>query len=184
MCMNVSGAQLEGDGVTATLRRAMERHNIDPSRIVLELTESTLIDSARAIDVMRDLKALGVKLAVDDFGTGYSSLRYLQRFPVDFLKIDRSFIAEMDRGVEGGSMAQAITLIAQSLRLETIAEGVERRSQVDALRDLGCPYAQGYLFSEPIAEHAFYAYAADDPGVEVMGFEPTASALRTLRSAN
>jgi EAL domain-containing protein (putative c-di-GMP-specific phosphodiesterase class I) len=99
---------------------------------------------------LRDLKALGVRLAIDDFGTGYSSLAYLQQFPVDILKIDRSFTEGLMRGTTDAAFARTIIALGDLLTLRTIAEGVEHSEQHDRLKDLGCDYGQGYLFSKPL----------------------------------
>jgi EAL domain-containing protein (putative c-di-GMP-specific phosphodiesterase class I) len=104
--------------------------------------------------VLSQLKALGVHLSIDDFGTGYSSLSRLQRFPVDTLKIDRTFVSEMDRDRDTGEIVRVIAMLARNLGLKVVAEGIERQEQMEMLRDLGCETGQGYLFSKPVSADA------------------------------
>ena len=126
-------------------------HGIDPSQLVLEITEGALMrDTRAAIENLTRLRALGIRIAVDDFGTGYSSLAYLQRFPIDILKIDKSFVDGIDAGAEEAALPHAIIRLAQTLHLSAIAEGVDRESQQLRLHELGCVLAQGYLFSPPV----------------------------------
>ena len=118
---------------------------------MLEITESVLMRHTGRVEAsLAGLRALGVRLAIDDFGTGYSSLGYLQSFPIDILKIDRSFIMRVARGPEESALARAIIKLAHNLDLVTVAEGVEDEQQVLRLRDLGCPLAQGYYFARPL----------------------------------
>jgi EAL domain-containing protein (putative c-di-GMP-specific phosphodiesterase class I) len=111
-------------------------------------------DADRSAVVLTQLKALGVRLDIDDFGTGYSSLSRLQRFPVDTLKIDRSFVSRMNTDAETGAIVRIIVMLAHGLRLKVVAEGVETRAQAELLRDIGCELAQGYLYSEPVPAEA------------------------------
>jgi diguanylate cyclase len=121
---------------------------LPPGRLVLEITESVLMAAAEyAITVLRGLKDLGVRLSMDDFGTGYSSLGYLKKFPVDILKIDRSFVDGLGVEDDDSVIVQATINLAHSLGLTTVAEGTETPGQVRALSELGCDKAQGYLFS-------------------------------------
>jgi EAL domain-containing protein (putative c-di-GMP-specific phosphodiesterase class I) len=107
-------------------------------------------DFETTIERLHHLKALGIRLAVDDFGTGYSSLGYLRRFPLDVLKIDRSFVDGLGKGVEEGAIARAVVRLAHSLNLEVSAEGIESAAQMEELRGLGCPLGQGFYFSKPM----------------------------------
>ena len=119
------------------------------SRLELEITEAVLIrDDDAALDILHQLRAIGVRIALDDFGTGYSSLSYLQRFPFDKIKIDRCFVNDID-GLEGSSIVQAVVNIAAARYMTTTAEGVETQQQQELLRALGCTEMQGYLFSPP-----------------------------------
>jgi EAL domain-containing protein (putative c-di-GMP-specific phosphodiesterase class I) len=120
--------------------------------VTLELTESLLMrDTAATAEALGALKALGVRLAVDDFGTGYSSLRYLKRFPVDILKIDKSFVDGVATNPEDAALAQTIVQLGHTLNLQTLAEGIESADQSSQLEALGCRYGQGYLFARPTA---------------------------------
>jgi EAL domain-containing protein (putative c-di-GMP-specific phosphodiesterase class I) len=117
---------------------------------VLEITESMLMkDTEATVVTLRELKDLGVRLAIDDFGTGYSSLSYLRQFPVDILKIDRSFVDSMTGDAGDTTLAEAVVQMGRALRLQTVAEGIETTDQWSALRALGCEYGQGYLFAKP-----------------------------------
>ncbi|WP_268625429.1 EAL domain-containing protein, partial [Escherichia coli] len=120
---------------------------IPPACLELELTESILMsDVAEAMQILSGLKRLGLAIAVDDFGTGYSSLNYLKQFPIDVLKIDRSFVDGLPHGEQDAQIARAIIAMAHSLNLMVIAEGVESQAQLDFLREHGCDEVQGYLF--------------------------------------
>jgi diguanylate cyclase (GGDEF)-like protein/excisionase family DNA binding protein len=156
IAVNVSGRQLVEGDLPAVVARALRRTGIEPSRLALEITESVLMErTASPTAVLQDLKALGVRLVLDDFGTGYSSLSYLKRFPLDALKIDRSFVSGIaDRGHDL-HLVEAIVGIATALGLEIVAEGVETCEQVEILLDLGCQVAQGYHFARPMPAAGF-----------------------------
>ncbi len=129
---------------------ALERGGLEPSSLCLEITETALMaDPAAGLKVLQDLRALGVRLAIDDFGTGYSSLSYLKRFPVDVLKIDRSFVDGLGEDPEDTAIVTAIISLSRALGLRVVAEGVETRRQLDELRRLGCDRAQGFMFARP-----------------------------------
>ncbi|MEA2445922.1 MAG: diguanylate cyclase, partial [Thermoleophilales bacterium] len=122
--------------------------------LMLEITESLLLEQASAIGVVSELRALGTRLALDDFGSGYSSLSYLQSYPLDTVKLDRGFVERLDRSAATRAVVKAAIEMARALGLQVVAEGVERESQLSRLRELGCPYAQGFLFApalEPAA---------------------------------
>ncbi len=151
MSVNLSARQLSDAGLVPTIASMIERFEIAPGSLVLEITESILMaDTAAAVDRLHALKGLGVRLAIDDFGTGYSSLSYLRTFPVDVLKIDRSFIEGVTVDVEGACFVQAIVRLGQVLHLQTVAEGVETSAQAERLRELGCDLAQGYYLGRPV----------------------------------
>ncbi|MCC6317515.1 MAG: EAL domain-containing protein [Gemmatimonadaceae bacterium] len=150
--VNLSGKQLQAPDLHQDVREALASSGLDPSHLILEITESVIMESGRSVlERLRDLKELGVRLAIDDFGTGYSSLSYLQQFPVDILKIDRSFTTGLARGPNEDALARTIIALGDLLTLRTIAEGVEHEGQHERLRDLGCDYGQGYLFGKPIS---------------------------------
>ena len=156
--VNLSGRQIAQGDLVEVVANTLVMSGLPASHLVLEITESVLMaDADHAVRVLRALKGLGVRLSVDDFGTGYSSLSYLRRFPVDALKIDRSFVDGLGVEAEDSAIVHAIISLAGSLGLDTVAEGVETRGQEEALVALGCHRAQGYLFSRPIAGPALTA---------------------------
>ncbi|MGQ0538587.1 MAG: putative bifunctional diguanylate cyclase/phosphodiesterase [Gemmatimonadaceae bacterium] len=149
--VNISGKQLLHNDFVASVEDALRGAGLDPTNLVLEITEGTLLDHAEATtERLIQLKALGVRLAIDDFGTGYSSLSYLQRFPIDILKIDKSFVDGIVRGGNQAALARTIILLGDSLALRTVAEGIETDAQRSMLRDLGCHLGQGFLYAEPL----------------------------------
>ncbi|MBW3657392.1 MAG: EAL domain-containing protein [Actinobacteria bacterium] len=148
--VNVSMRQFSHGDIVRDVREALEESGLAPGSLTLELTESALVqDTDATIRLLRQLKALGVRLAVDDFGTGYSSLAYLQRFPLDVLKIDRSFVEGMVNGSQSPALVRAIVEIGHSLQLETVAEGIEHDEELTQFRALHCSLGQGYLFARP-----------------------------------
>ncbi|MDQ6797634.1 MAG: EAL domain-containing protein [Actinomycetota bacterium] len=152
MAVNVSARQLHDAGLAATVAAALTASGIDPATLVLEITESvTVAETDVTISRLRDLKDLGVGLAIDDFGTGYSSLRYLRRFPVDLLKIDRSFVSGVGRNPEDSAIVSSVIGLAHSFGLGVVAEGVETAGQLEELTRFGCDYAQGYHWRRPAA---------------------------------
>lgn len=155
LSVNLSARQIQDPGIVADVAAALDRSGLDPSRLTLEITESVLMeDPDRAAVTLNELRQLGARVAVDDFGTGYSSLSYLQRFPIDVLKIDRSFVSSLLGGPEDAALAHAIVKLGDTLGLAVIAEGIETDDQLNALRDLGCKYGQGYLFARPLSPEA------------------------------
>ncbi len=151
VAVNLSGRQFRQTGLAKQVRRLLADAGLDPDGLELELTESTLVkDAEAAIAVCTELKAIGVRFAIDDFGTGYSSLSYLKRFPVDTLKVDRSFIKELPGNSEDAAICTAIVAMAHSLNLSVVAEGVETPGQRDLLARKGFDAAQGYLFGRPV----------------------------------
>ncbi len=150
--VNVSGRQLGDEDFVASVAQVLVGSGLSPDRLVLEMTESVLIRDVRSgLQMMTRLRAMGVRLAIDDFGTGYSSLSYLTRFPVDFLKIDRSFVAALAASDTDPTLVQTIVEMGRSLGLETIAEGIERPEQMDVLRALGTTMGQGFLLARPMS---------------------------------
>ncbi len=151
VAVNVSGRQLREPGFVLEVLTALERHDVPPELLVIELTETVLARDGSGIpERIQALKDLGLQIAIDDFGTGYSSLAYLQDFPIDILKVDKSFVDGLARGPEGGTLARAIVSLGHSLRLAVVAEGIELAVQHSQLDSLGCHYGQGYLFSRPV----------------------------------
>ncbi|HEU0132352.1 MAG TPA: EAL domain-containing protein [Mycobacteriales bacterium] len=148
LAVNVSVRQLMGPGFRDTVAAALDRTGMRPSHLILEMTEGMFLDdSARATTVFADLKSLGVRLALDDFGTGYSSLNYLRRFPVDIVKIDQGFVADIGEQHTGSEIVAAVTRLAHALGLSVTAEGVETAAQHDAVVAIGCESAQGFHYA-------------------------------------
>ncbi|MGO9911913.1 MAG: putative bifunctional diguanylate cyclase/phosphodiesterase [Acidimicrobiales bacterium] len=148
--VNISARHFQQEGIVDDVARAIELAGLDPASLVLEITESALLQDAGAVVTrMIDLKMLGVQFAIDDFGTGYSSLSYLQRFPIDILKVDKSFVDGVGDSVEEGALADAIVQLGRTLHLQTIAEGIEQPRQVAGLRAMACHYGQGFFFERP-----------------------------------
>jgi diguanylate cyclase (GGDEF)-like protein/PAS domain S-box-containing protein len=149
MSVNVSGRQLaQGAGLVEVVKLALDESGLQPASLVLEVTESALMEDAEsAMRVVQELKALGVRIAIDDFGTGYSSLLYLKRFPVDVLKVDRSFVAGLGTTQDDTAIVASVIDLAAAFGIEAVAEGIETRGQLRVLQDFGCAYGQGYLWS-------------------------------------
>src|SRR5579859_1825842 len=149
--VNVSGRQLQRDDFVDEVSGILADSGLDPRGLVLEITESVLLeDTEGSLTKLQQLKSMGIKLALDDFGTGYSSLSYLHRFPIDVLKIDKSFVDLLGLGTDQHEIVQTIVQLGANLRMFTVAEGVEHESQMLALRRLGCHFAQGFHFAEAV----------------------------------
>jgi EAL domain-containing protein (putative c-di-GMP-specific phosphodiesterase class I) len=152
MAVNVSGRQIASVDLVGQVSDALATTGVEPRTLVLEMTETALIrDTVVASERLHELRDLGVQLAIDDFGTGYSSLSYLKQFPVDILKIDRSFIESINDRDQVPAIVRGLLDLGRTLDLETVAEGVELDVQRDRLRDEHCDYAQGFLFARPLA---------------------------------
>jgi len=157
--VNVAAKQLDSETLVDDVRSALEVSALDPRRLILEITESDVMRSPElARDKLNALKALGVKLAIDDFGTGYSSLSHLQYFPVDELKIDRSFVSRIEEGEREAAFVRTIISLAKSMHIEVVAEGIEQPGQQQFLHSVGCEYGQGYLYSRPLPANAIEAF--------------------------
>ena len=160
--VNLSARQLRDPSIVRDIADALDDSGLLPSRLILEITESVLmIDTAATLNRLFQLKSLGVRLAVDDFGTGYSSFSYLRRFPVDILKIDKSFVDGVATEPTASALVDAMIRIGKTLRMETVAEGVERVEQADRLRSLQCDIGQGYLYSRPLPSDAITTFLKD-----------------------
>jgi len=151
LAVNLSVTQLRRPELVGEVAAALEQSGLDPRSLTLEITESVLMgDTEMTVTRLTELRALGVRLAIDDFGTGYSSLAYLQRFPVDTLKIDRAFVATVDGGTESSALARAIVHLGHTLGMRTVAEGIEREEQLVALQRLECSHGQGFHLARPL----------------------------------
>jgi EAL domain-containing protein (putative c-di-GMP-specific phosphodiesterase class I) len=154
MSVNISARQLVDPVLLQVVTDALARYDVPAAQLVLEITETALmVDPLTAGTTLQALRDLGATVAVDDFGTGYASLSYLRRFPVQELKIDRSFVAAMSRDDGDRAIVAGCVQLARALGLTSVAEGVETQEQRDALLELGCDLAQGYLFSRPLPAH-------------------------------
>ncbi len=156
VAVNVSGLHVRGPGLVDTVRTALDSAGVDPSRLEVELTENAFLQNAQeAVDTVRRLKRMGVRISIDDFGTGYSSLSYLRRFPVDTLKVDRSLIRGVDTDANSAAITAAIAAMAKGLEVDPLAEGVESAGQRDVLTRQGFCRMQGYLFGKPVPTDEF-----------------------------
>jgi diguanylate cyclase (GGDEF)-like protein/PAS domain S-box-containing protein len=165
IAVNISGRQLQVPTLGAELRGALEASGAEPSAIVFEITESILMQQTEAtLHELQDIKGTGVRIAIDDFGTGYSSLGYLQRFPIDILKIAKPFVEHVGvgAGLERAALARAIVGLGETLRLRTVAEGIEVPAQRAGLVELGCELGQGYLFAPPMPSASIERLLAGD----------------------
>ncbi len=170
---NLSAHHFKHPGLIEQVAAILTQTGIDPRCVRLEVTESLVIDDpAQAAEILHKLKALGVKLSLDDFGTGYSSLSYLHRFPFDILKIDRSFVGRIEQDANSVQIVETIILLAQKLRMDVVAEGIETAHQQQHLRTLGCRFGQGYLFSKPVPAESAEALLWQQQNVEPASFAP------------
>jgi EAL domain-containing protein (putative c-di-GMP-specific phosphodiesterase class I) len=156
MAINLSARQFRQPDLLDTIAEALRASGLSPRHLELEITESILMEHSEAtMTSLRELSAMGIQLAIDDFGTGYSSLSYLTRFPIDTLKVDRSFVRDIGVDANDAAIVQAVIAMAHSLGLTVVAEGVETKEQLDFLRRNHCDEIQGYFFSRPLGTDAF-----------------------------
>jgi EAL domain-containing protein (putative c-di-GMP-specific phosphodiesterase class I) len=151
LSVNVSGRQLASRNFPEQVAAILRKVDIIPGTLAIEITESVLLTSDLPLATLSALKDLGIVLMLDDFGTGYSSLSHLRHFPIDILKIDRSFVDGIDRDASKAKLVRGIVNLGDSLLLDVVAEGIERHEQADEFRDMRLPLAQGFLFSPPVA---------------------------------
>jgi diguanylate cyclase (GGDEF)-like protein/PAS domain S-box-containing protein len=181
MCVNLSVKQFSQQDLIEKVASILQETNLAPSSLKLEITESAVMENVEtATRMLKELRELGVQLAMDDFGTGYSSLSNLHRFPINTLKIDRSFITRMVENNENAEIVRTISGLAQNLGMDVVAEGVETREQLDILRSLGCKYGQGYFFSKPLDTQSAEAFICEtySPTVQVLEDMTTAAVVR------
>jgi diguanylate cyclase (GGDEF)-like protein len=170
LAVNLSARQFRHQDLVGQIDGVLAETGFDPGRLEVELTESMLIDDSESVlGIMTRLGAMGVRIAIDDFGTGHSSLKYLKRFNVDTLKIDRSFIKDTPEDAEDSAIATAVIALGHGLRLKVVAEGVENQAQLDFLRAQGCDELQGYLLSPPMDANAFVVWLARHDSAEIFG---------------
>jgi EAL domain-containing protein (putative c-di-GMP-specific phosphodiesterase class I) len=159
MAVNVSARQLDSDRIIDDVSNALNASGLAPAALTLEITETTLMrDAQDTVRRLTEIKALGVRVAIDDFGTGYSSLSHLRHFPVDALKIDRSFITGLAHNLEGESLIRTLVQLGKALSIETIAEGIEQPGELSLLQGEDCDGGQGFLFAKPLASGAVEAF--------------------------
>ena len=171
MCVNLSVKQFSQQDLIEKVAAILQETKLAPTSLKLEITESAVMENVdTATKMLKELRELGVQLAMDDFGTGYSSLSNLHRFPINTLKIDRSFITRMVENNENAEIVRTISGLAQNLGMDVVAEGVETREQLNILRALGCKYGQGYFFSKPLDTQSAEAFICEtySPTVQVL----------------
>jgi EAL domain-containing protein (putative c-di-GMP-specific phosphodiesterase class I) len=164
VAVNVSPRQFQEADFVAQVTQAVAESRISPGTLDLEITESSAMqDPEGSIGKFHDLKKKNVRISLDDFGTGFASLNYLRRFPLDRVKLDRSFVQELPQNADHCAIARAVIAMTHALRLSIVAEGVETAEQLAFLRDAGCDEAQGYLFSRPLPASEFQALLERKP---------------------
>jgi diguanylate cyclase (GGDEF)-like protein len=187
--VNLSARQLDRAGLADEIRNILFELRLSPRALVVEITEDVFMeDSTRLLDNLQSLRRTGIRLAIDDFGTGYSSLSYLRRFPIDFVKVDKSFVDDIGSTTSAPALARAIIGMTHSLDLPVVAEGIERAEQLEGLRQMGCDLGQGYLFARPLDPDAMrtlldqgvsfpLARAAPEPRLPRAGSPPATAVL-------
>jgi EAL domain-containing protein (putative c-di-GMP-specific phosphodiesterase class I) len=149
--INISSRQFSQADLAEQIAIILSQTDLDPNSVKLEITESMVMNDVKeALILLEKLKSLGLRLSMDDFGTGYSSLSYLHRFPMDTLKIDQSFVRQMEESTEDAEIVKTIVLLGHNLSMDIVAEGIETETQMQTLRSLNCEYGQGYFFSKPL----------------------------------
>lgn len=167
LAVNLSGRQLQEDGLLDTVRSIIRTSGIDPTLLELEVTETFLMqDIDHSLKLLHELKSLGIRLALDDFGTGYSSLNYLSRLPVDTLKIDRSFVIDLEESKERYDLVRNVIRMSHDLGMQVVAEGVETQTQFELLQALNCDEVQGYFISPPVSPDKFRALLENQPLID------------------
>jgi len=179
VAVNVSTRQLESEDLIHVVRRALEDSGLPANNLVIEITESGLMrDPTATAERLSRLKELGVRIAIDDFGTGYSSLAYLQQFPVDTLKIDRSFVMRITESSASQALVHTLVQLGKTLGIETFAEGIEFDAQLNQLRDEQCDAGQGFLFARPLAADVVVSFL-EEHRVTTSNGKHTVPAART-----
>jgi len=167
LAVNLSGRQLQEDGLLDSVRSIIRTSGIDPTLLELEVTETFLMqDIDHSLSLLHELKSLGIRLALDDFGTGYSSLNYLSRLPVDTLKIDRSFVIDLEESKERYDLVRNVIQMSHDLGMQVVAEGVETQAQFELLQALNCDEVQGYFISPPVSPDKFRVLLESQPLID------------------
>jgi EAL domain-containing protein (putative c-di-GMP-specific phosphodiesterase class I) len=176
MLVDLSPRQLDSPGIVSDITDALEASGLGPDHLVVEITENTLMhDPASTVERISQLKSLGISVAIDNFGSGYSFLAYLSRFPVDFVKIDRSFIASMTSSEHSSALIHSFVQLGKSLGFDTVAEGIEEQQQLEQLGDELCDTGQGFLYAKPLSAQELTAFLS----THVVGPRATGSDLET-----
>jgi EAL domain-containing protein (putative c-di-GMP-specific phosphodiesterase class I) len=171
VAINLSAAQMRQDDIVARIEDSLARHGVDPSLLTCEITESVAMEDTKATQAaLRQLGAAGIHLSIDDFGTGYSSLAYLRKLPAEELKIDRSFVMDVEHSADARAVVDAVVKLAHALGLKVVAEGIENERQQHILVELGCDELQGFLFARPMTARALLVWALDDRSDDAEGF--------------
>ena len=171
VAINLSVHQLRRPDLAERIATALQRHQINPDLLTCEITESVAMeDSEATLRIFGQISAVGVHLSIDDFGTGYSSLSYLRKLPVGELKIDRSFVLDLETSADARAVVEAVVKLAHTLGLKVVAEGVETEGQNRILRDFGCDQLQGYLFAKPMSARALSLWAMNEVGPRAIDF--------------
>jgi EAL domain-containing protein (putative c-di-GMP-specific phosphodiesterase class I) len=177
MAVNVSARQLDTDQLILDIEEALGDSGLHPRALTIEITETTLMRNIEeTVRRLTAIKQLGVRIAIDDFGTGYSSLAHLQQFPVDALKIDRSFISGLKHNKEGETLIRTLVQLGKALSIETFAEGIEQQQELSLLRDEDCDHGQGFLFARPLDVAATEAFFRDGVSAASLAVAPSAHA--------
>jgi EAL domain-containing protein (putative c-di-GMP-specific phosphodiesterase class I) len=177
--VNLSSKQFLQADLIGQISSALESTGLNSKNLKLEITESMVMENVEnAVAMLNQVRSLGVELSIDDFGTGYSSLSYLHRFPVNTLKIDRSFVGRMSGNNENTEIVRTIIMLARNLNLNVVAEGCETREQLDLLREFECEFGQGYFFSKPVSPHECNGFIVESEKWKMdtsgpVGFETT-----------
>jgi diguanylate cyclase (GGDEF)-like protein len=177
MSVNLSAKQVAQADLVLQISQVLEETHIDPSHLKLEITESAVMDAEVAVQLLMRLKALGVQLSIDDFGTGYSSLGYLHKFPLDTLKIDRSFVVGVGEASEDNEIVRTVVSLAENMGMDVVAEGVETVGHLTQLRELRCQYGQGYLFSRPASAESITQWICGKPHWQSELFPPVINCI-------
>ena len=171
VAINLSAVQMRQEDIVARIEGALAKHRVDPSLLTCEITESVAMEDTKATQAtFRELGGAGIHLAIDDFGTGYSSLAYLRKLPAEELKIDRSFVMDVEFSADARAVVDAVVKLAHALGLKVVAEGVENERQQRILVELGCDELQGFLFARPMTARALLLWAMDDRQQQVQSF--------------